>query len=52
MNLIILHNYHITVHSIMKRNGIEFKPHHEYGKNSNTDDYDDDDINNNIDLRK
>ena len=52
MNLIILHNYHITVHSIMKWNGIEFKPYHEYGNNNYTDDYDDNDINNNIDLRK
>ena len=52
MNLIILHNCHITVHSIMEWNGIEFKPHHEYGKYNNADDYDDNDINNNIDLRK
>ena len=36
----------------MKWNGIEFKPHHEYGKNNITDDYDDNDINNNINIRK
>ena len=51
MSLIDLHNYHITVHSIMKWNGIEFKPHHEYSKNNNTDNNDDKDINNDINIR-